>query len=432
MQLLLRICGYQLPEVTIQKLGLSGDSHFAGLGGSMMTIDNCLSQLPTAGSIFIEKLRFGDLGQLPDLELPSGVQPAAMSPADLQVKIDNIDSRLRDLEKLKELQLTRTMLDQVLETYASKDELAKAVAMVSHIGLPFDGAGTADLAYRFPLESKEPLKDAREGTVVGFVRGPEGSRNPTLVLLRPENQSVVFMAGIVTRSSYFEANVHADETTPFERICMIGIVDIHISGSAKPGEMIVSHPTMAGVGRAWIGGGYKFQLGKAIAGSRIEGGVSLVRCFVSVPQTLSDRGENDKTNAFATRLSQDALNATHVWKRLRSYADSLQVQAGRLGDVEERQRCMDLRLKYMESAIDELSSDKYHTRLEGRAVRQHNVNTAMIVTLSSEPMSIFPVQYTLARPGLCVKRNRDAWPWLDQDQGTGKPADVAKFGGLAR
>jgi len=158
----------------------------------------------------------------------------------------------------------------------------------------------ADIAYRFP--SSQPR--LKEGTVVGLY--DRGGQQPVLDVLTPENATTAITVGVVSRSSYLEANVDQRHLGACDKICMIGLLDVRIEGACAAGDTVVSSQTYAGLGCRGISGPGHYYLGMAVAPSRVvetsltlPTPISTVRCFVSVPQTLADQ-HTQKAMAAAT------------------------------------------------------------------------------------------------------------------------------------
>lgn len=158
----------------------------------------------------------------------------------------------------------------------------------------------ADIAYRFP--SNQPR--LKEGTVVGLF--DQGEQQPVIDVLSPDNAKKVITVGVVSRSSYLEANVDARHLGACDKICMIGLLDVRIEGTCAAGDSIVTSRNHSGLGCRGRPGAGQLYLGKAVAASRAVPSdpsivtptpVSNVRCFVSVPQTLADQNVQEAAKA---------------------------------------------------------------------------------------------------------------------------------------
>ncbi|XP_048583410.1 uncharacterized protein LOC5508718 [Nematostella vectensis] len=128
------------------------------------------------------------------------------------------------------------------------DHLEANRAYIDHLTFrTSESTEKADIGYHFQLSDPDTCKDYEEGDVIGFFKD---AKNRTVIeLLDNSNASKAFMAGVISRSAYLEAK-RSNEEGVSDVVCVIGVVNIKVSGSVRAGERIYSTVNMECPGTA--------------------------------------------------------------------------------------------------------------------------------------------------------------------------------------
>lgn len=163
-----------------------------------------------------------------------------------------------------------------------------------------------DIAYTWSLMDRATAGRYEEGDVVGLFPDLVDPSDKTFIdLLTPINCKDAIVAGVITRSYYVNANSQEDG----EQVCMVGMVNIKVSGAVKHGNPIFVSDTIPGIAATQNqlneGNLRKKRLLGCSLETNTQPGVKLVNCIVSIILCVNNDHVQGLLDELEITLSKD-------------------------------------------------------------------------------------------------------------------------------
>lgn len=190
-------------------------------------------------------------------------------------------------------------------------------------GLVFGKMQTAqgDIAYHH--KKQDPQAVFEEGEIGALVPDEDDEKKHVIAKMNEKNLPNVVLAGVVTRSQYFEAHV-PEPGVASETICMMGVVPVQVRGSVAANEALYASVDNPGL---------------AISGHHLD--ISAIKDSIFIGYAFSSRKTDDEDSVGFVSAGVSVLETAGKYmlnQRLRDVEESVDVKIDNIQKSRRRSR----------------------------------------------------------------------------------------------